>query len=253
MIKFFIIGGQRCGTQSFFSYLSQHPFMMAGVPTSSGFFDEDYTKGIEWYQKEFARLNDFPLDDIPSEHLLGECSPGYLYHPYVCERIKRTCPEAKFIVLLRNPTDRAYSHYLYATHLGHEKLKFTFALKMEPKRLERGAFLMRDNPFHHSKNHDLYAYVSHGFYARFLRRWLDVFPRERFLILRSEEFFAEPVAEAIRAYQFLGLPEFTPQYMDPPRESPYEVLTESTRAFVNRIFTTPNEDLCRLLRWDQSW
>ncbi|HMP97138.1 MAG TPA: sulfotransferase domain-containing protein [Kiritimatiellia bacterium] len=253
MIDFIVIGTHRGGTQSFYDYLLQHPHIVPALQPDSGFFDRNYSKGIEWYAHQFPLLSEYEAGQRPVGHITGENSSSYMYHPLVAERVKRHCPNAKFIVLLRNPTDRAYSHYRHSVRLGHETLKFRLALRMEPKRLERGTFLMRDNPYHVSLSHQMHSYVTHGFYARQLQVWFRHFGPSRFLILRSEDYFADPIAASVNAFAFLGLPEFTPQWMEPPYVNPYEVLTEETREKIDSIFKKSNEDLCRLLKWDRAW
>lgn len=253
MIDFMIIGTQRGGTSSFYDYLLQHPRIVSAVTPSLNFFDQQFIKGVEWYQRQFPLLSEYAPDQRPSGHITGETSPYYLHHPLVPERIKRHCPHAKFIVLLRNPTDRAYSHFRYATEKGHENLAFGLALRMEAKRLERGRFHMQDNPYHVSQSSLFFSYISHGLYARQLSHWFRFFRKDQFLILKSEDYFANPLPEVIKAFAFLGLSGFEPRLMDPPHVNPYEVLTPETRKKIDRVFEKSNEDLCRLLGWKQAW
>lgn len=151
MIDFMIIGTQHGGTDSFYRYLQQHPQVVPTYRPELNFFDQNYSKGIEWYSKQFPLLSEYPDGHRPQGHVTGEASPYYMYHPLVAERIKRHCPETKFIVLLRNPTDRAYTHFRHAVQAGSEPLSFPDALKLEAKRLERGKFNLMDNPFHKSE------------------------------------------------------------------------------------------------------
>ncbi|HMP88566.1 MAG TPA: sulfotransferase domain-containing protein [Kiritimatiellia bacterium] len=253
MIDFIIIGTQRGGTHSFYEYLIQHPQVVPSLQPTVAYFDKHFSMGNEWYIEQFPLLSKYKDGERPKGHITGEASPYYMYHPLVPERVKRFCPMAKFIVLLRNPTDRAYSHFRMSVAGGHENLAFEFALKMEPKRLERGRFLMRDNPYHDPPNHRYHSYISHGMYARQLKHWMQYFRKDQFFVFRSEDYYANPVEYAMRAYKFLGLPDFTPDLMDPPYVNPYEMLTVETRKRIDKIFEKSNEDLCRLLGWSEAW
>jgi len=253
MIDFIIIGTQRGGTHSFYDYLIQHPQIVPSLKPAIGYFDQHFSMGIEWYTEQFPLLSQYSDRDRPKGHITGEASPYYMYHPLVAERVKRYCPLAKFIVMLRNPTDRAYSHFRMAVDSGQETLPFELALKMEPKRLERGRFLIRDNPFHDPASHRHHSYISHGMYTRQLKHWMQYFRRDQFFVIRSEDYFSDPIPLVVKAYEFLGLQEYSPDLMDPPYVNPYEILTDETRKKVDRIFERSNEELCKLLGWTHAW
>src|SRR3712207_6690007 len=100
---FVIIGTQRGGTTSLYHYLSKHPEVLPALRKEIHFFDLNFDRGLDWYLAHFAR------QDQPG--LVGEASPLYMFHRDVPERVRRVLPNAKFIALLRNPVDRAYSQY----------------------------------------------------------------------------------------------------------------------------------------------
>jgi len=253
MLDFMIIGTQKGGTQSFYRYLMQHPQVMPSYRPDLNFFDQNYSKGIEWYSRQFPLLSEYPDGQRPQGHITGEASPYYMYHPLVAERIKRHCPRTKFIVLLRNPTDRAYSHFRYAVQNGSESLSFSDALKLEAKRLERGKYNLMDNPFHQTKSAQFYSYISHGFYAHQLRSWFQIFDRDQFLIVRSEDYFKDPLPHVIRAHKFLGLTPNEAIKAEPVRSSSHASLSEGTRKIIEKIFYRPNEELCQMLGWAHAW
>src|SRR5215213_2627672 len=97
---FIIIGTQRGGTTSLYRYLTAHPDIGQAFRKEVHFFDRYYNKGIDWYLANFPLRGEFPI--------VGEASPYYVFHPDVPERILAAVSQAKFIVLLRNPVDRAY-------------------------------------------------------------------------------------------------------------------------------------------------
>src|SRR5579885_2674785 len=123
---FIIIGTQRGGTTSLYAYLGQHPQIAPAVIKEVHFFDNNYERGVGWYRTQFPFLIEKSIaKNIGQQNFItGEASPYYLFHPHVPERAAKVVPGAKLIVLLRNPIDRAYSHYYHEVELGHEKLSF---------------------------------------------------------------------------------------------------------------------------------
>src|SRR5437016_5579333 len=172
---FIIIGAQRCGTTSLFEYLARHPSFSLPSQKELHFFDYQYHNGADWYRKQFPLL----LGGV----ITGEASPYYLLHPHVPRRIRDWNPDVKLIVLLRNPVDRAYSHYYHEVRLEAEPLDFEAALDVEAERMEGQVERMRADPYYYSYNHQHFSYVSRGIYIHQLESWMtSVFSREQVLI-----------------------------------------------------------------------
>jgi len=111
------VGAQKAGTSSLYSYMVQHPQVLPAARKEIHYFDRHYDKGLRWYRRHFplrARLS--------SERLSGEASPYYLFHPHAPRRIAETLPDARILMLLRNPANRAISHYFHEARVGREKL-----------------------------------------------------------------------------------------------------------------------------------
>lgn len=126
---FLIIGAQRCGTISFYRLLCQHPLVEGAARKEVHYFDLHFQKGEEWYRSFFPEAE-------REDRVTGESSPYYIFHPLSAERAARLVPGARLIVLLRNPVDRAYSHYQHGLRRGYETLPtFEQALEAEPGRL----------------------------------------------------------------------------------------------------------------------
>ena len=101
---FVIIGAQKSGTSSLYDFVVQHPAILPAAKKELHYFSLGYKKGEYWYRLRF------PIR--ASQKLLsGEASPIYLFYPMVPGRMKKLLPDVKLIVILRNPVDRAYSHY----------------------------------------------------------------------------------------------------------------------------------------------
>lgn len=110
---FLIIGVQKCGTTSLHEFICQHPCVIPPTKKEIHYFSTFYAQNIRWYKTHFPLLiKKNILEKIKGHKVItGEASPYYIYHPLAAKRIRETIPEAKFIVIFRNPVDRAYSHY----------------------------------------------------------------------------------------------------------------------------------------------
>jgi hypothetical protein len=162
-------------------------------------------------------------------------------------------PEAKLIALVRNPVDRALSHYQHEVALGREPLSFDEALAAEDERTVGEEERLREDPRYFSHAWWNYTYKARGRYAEQLERWLDVFPRERLLVLPSEELLAEPERAHGRVLEFLGAdPHRLGSY---PRvfERRYEGMSPDTRERLAAEFAEPNRRLYELLGRDLGW
>lgn len=205
---FIIIGAMRGGTTSLYSYLSEHPCIGPAYMKEVHFFDVHYAKGLYWYRSQFpsAIQKYYSERKQKNSFLTGEASPYYLFHPYAPQRIKKTLPHVKLVVLLRNPVERAYSHYSHEVAGRHETLSFEEAIEREEERIgpEREK-LARDEQYV-SFNHRHFSYLARGKYVDQLKLWLDVFPREQLLILKSEDFYADPATSLAQTLEFIGLP-----------------------------------------------
>ena len=137
--------------------------------------------------------------------LMGEASPYYLSHPLASERIAQTCPNVRLIVLLRNPVARAYSHYWHQVRRGNEKLSFEQALDREDARLEGEVARVRANPEYCSLHLQRHSYQYRGRYALHLSDWFRYFSRGQMLVLRSKDYFSEPLSVLDRVLTFLGV------------------------------------------------
>jgi len=244
---FLIIGGQRCGTTSLHHYLAAHPQVRAATGKELQFFSLYFDRGERWYRAHFPSAR-------PGVRSF-EASPYYLFHPSVPERVAATLPEARFVALLRDPVDRAYSHYLHTRSYGAEPMSFADAVAAEPERLAAALAGGPDTPTAHValRNH---SYLARGRYVEQLRRWCALVPRERILVLRSEDLYAEPARMYARVLEFLDLDPFTPSgFARHTRrvDRGSGELTAQLRAELNAHFAPYNARLVDLLDWPTTW
>jgi hypothetical protein len=243
---FLILGTMRGGTTSLYVYLKEHPGVVGALRKEIHFFDLNYSRGWQWY------LSHFPLRGSRA-FLTGESSPNYLYYAESVGRIVYTLPEAKFIALLRNPIDRAYSHYQHEVAMGFETLSFENALRRECD-TEVDPWQLRDLSERGIYYRDHFSYLSRGIYVTQLKRWMEKVSRDRLLILKSESFFNDPAAVLSQVLDFLGLPPSNRKTFKKWNQEQYEPMSEATRAHLRLFFKPHNDELSHLLNTDfQEW
>lgn len=208
---FLIVGAQKCGTTSLYRNLVGHPSIVPARIKEVHFFNNSHNYfqgGVGWYKAHFPTfLRKYYITHFRrKDFLTGEASPFYMYHPHAPRRISELLPEAKLIVILRNPVDRAYSHYHHEVERGCETVSFEDAIRLEEERL-RGEFdkLMQDEHYTSWKyNHN--SYLLRGVYVDQIKRIHTYFDKSQVLILKSEDFFRDSQATIEKILQFLGLP-----------------------------------------------
>lgn len=245
--SFLIIGTQKGGTTSLYHDLTEHPDIRASSVKEVHFFDEQYAKGFDWYRKNFP-------PNLSEGQIAGEASPYYLFHPHAPARAAEWLPQAKLIVMLRNPIERAYSHYQMMVRRGLESLPFAEALKAEPSRVEAEYERMRREPRYESPNCSFYSYLKRGLYAEQLERWYRYFPADQILVLNSEEWFRNPAPLYREVLQFLGLPLREPETYAKLNEGSYEEqIPPDVVAWMKAYYEEPNRRLFELLGTVYEW
>ena len=243
-----MIGGMKCGTTSLFQYLQQHPGVSKVYVEEVHYFDLNYHRGLNWYRAHFPMM-----DKGDGRRISGDDSPYYIYHPLVPDRIKQDLPDVRLIALLRDPVDRAYSHYHHERRRGREDLSFEEALDKEGERLAGEEEQMRKDPGYVSMHHQRHSYVSRGRYAEQLRTWFDVFPKDRFLILQSEAMFHRPQAVLDRVLAFLDLPPMRLPDYDVFNPGSYPEMRPETHQMLSEHFAPHNEELFELIGERFDW
>ena len=252
---FLIIGAARSGTTSLYEYLIQHPSIMPAVGKEVYFFDKKYDKGINWYRSFFpTKLSKSRLENqLSTKCITGEATPRYLYHPHTPKRVKEYIPNVKLIALLRNPIERAYSHYQMSFRKGNENLSFEEAIEKEEERIRIDAQKMFDDENFYSVDFYLHSYLTRGIYAVQLERWFKYFPREQFLILNSEDFYKNTKEVYKRVLDFLDVPDFIPDISTKHKQKEYSSINPKTRENLVDYFKPHNERLYKLLGVNFNW
>jgi hypothetical protein len=197
---FLVLGTQKGGTTSLFAYLADHPQVIAPTAKELHHFDYRYHRGSIWYRSRFPLRAS--LRHREGGGRTGEASPSYLFHPDVPGRVAADLPDARLVVLLRDPVERAHSHWRHQVRLGVEQLAFADAVEAEAERLSApDADVGLFSPLRE------FSYVHRGRYGEQLARWIDAVGRERLLVLRSDDLFTRPGPTYAAVLRFLDLDE----------------------------------------------
>jgi hypothetical protein len=193
-LDFIIIGAQKCGTTSLHKYLESHPELYLLPEKEVPYFsNEDYrSRGWDWYVKDF-------FAQAPPGKLWGKSTPAYMTSFEVPGRIQAQMPDAKLIALLRNPVDRAFSHYKMMVKRKRETRGFAEVVgeKLQPGNLRQDRLLPPGTEDD--------GYLTMGEYGRILEKYLQFFPRRQLLVLFTEDLERDSGAVLKRVLQFLNV------------------------------------------------
>lgn len=255
---FVILGGQRCGTSSLYKYLGRHPEIAPSLRKEIEYFTVDYGKGENWYRAHFPLRMRRMLHRAMGRRLFTfEATPDYLFDPRAPERLRKLLPGARLVVLLREPVERAFSHYHHMARLGLEDLGFAEAIAAEDDRLAGQLEQMQNDPLSRVLPFRRHSYFARGLYADQLERWFEQFPREQFLILRSSDFFRDPRAVLEQILEFIGAEPWAPaefrnySYTKTPAENPD--IPHPVAFQLTGRFAAPNRRLEELVGIDLAW
>jgi len=245
---FLVIGVMKGGTTSFFNYLARHPQIRPPFRKEIKFFDIHYSQGLGWYRAHFPMRF-----KMKPGTLTGEATPYYIFHPTAPQRIAKVLPEAKLIALLRNPVDRAYSHYNHMVRVGREPLAFEEAIQQEARRLSGEEEKIVADPCYSTFNHLHYSYLARGRYLEQLEKWFSVLPRGQMLIVASEELYTSPASAYRQAVEFLGLSAWQPADFHVYKQGVYEEMPAATRKHLVDYYRPYNRALYDYLNRDFDW
>lgn len=216
---FLIIGAKRAGTTWLYAALLEHPQVLPMFPSATvlplrthpkgvHYFDIGYDGGERWYRSHFPTAGYRRVRSALGRRpvVAGEASPYYLFHPLAASRAACELPAARIVVMLRDPVERAFSHYKEQRALGNEPLpRFEDALAAEDDRLAGEHERLTTDTHAVSIAHEHQSYVAQGRYADCLARWMRAYPATSVSVLFSAELFADPQGGYDRLCRFLGL------------------------------------------------
>ena len=244
--NFIIIGAMKAGTTSLYEYINQHPQALPCAQKEVHFFVHHYDKGLDWY------LAHFPPIPKGENFITGEASPGYLCNT-VQPQVQATFPQIKLIAVLRNPIDRAISHYYHNVKHGIEIRSFEAAMNAEIEAISR---LSDINLVRETKNWSKQqGYLFTGLYVYYLQKWLATFDRQQLLVIKSEDLYEQPQATMQNVFDFLELPDFKNDKYTNHLPGSYKKLSNSDPKYqlIADVFHIHNQRLTDYLQQPFTW
>ena len=222
LIQFLIGGVQKGGTSALAQYLGDHPdVLLPGGKEAHVFDDPEFDEDWSAQRIDAQYRAHFPASTTSALH--GDATPIYSFQPRLVARIARYNPAMKWIILLRDPIERAISHYYMERSRGLEQLPLWAALLAEPWRLHgRMQDLSLNSPLR------CHSYCTRGFYSQQLDVLYGNFPGEQILLLRSKDLLADPTGCLRRVHTHLGLAPAT------QRTEPYQKVFSGSYAGGNK-------------------
>ena len=201
--NFIVLGTQKGGTTTLHQLLSRHPDIFLPHQKEVHYFSLNDHESLSWYSSNYQEATGYQL--------CGDITPYYLFHPRCPHGIHEALPQVKLIALLRDPVERAISHFFHAKRHGFEPLDLEAALAAEPTRLaDAQAALQQPGSVHFS--HQKHSYVSRSRYEEQLKHYEALFPNEQILVCRSEDLFSNMQSCLDRITHYLGVaPLFAPE------------------------------------------
>jgi hypothetical protein len=246
-----ILGTQKGGTTSLSYYLNQNPNTAKAIKKEIGYFNQFSLKNSLWYQTHF------PLRSTAHNKFIFDATPDYLVHPLAPQRVFNLYPDMKFIILLRNPIDRSYSHYFHRIRNFREKRGFDEVIHELLQSTPIDPFYEAIN-----KKHDpdgdyqyyFYNYLERGKYVEQLERWFEYFPREQFLILNSEYFYKNTTASLKQICNFVGIEYWIDTELKAKNKGEKESkMNSEIREILANYYNPYNEKLYQLLGVNYRW
>lgn len=185
--SFFIIGTQKAGTSSVLSYLVQHPSVIPPIIKELHYFNMNYCRGAQYFHSLF-RIN------VSARAITGEATPDYIDFPLTPLRLQRYSQDLKLIVVLRDPVQRAFSHFSFVQSYDkyESSISFEKGLLLENDRLRQAFSQLENDPAASARAISNYGYVYKGEYVTHIKKWLDYFDRSKILILCFSELKNNP-------------------------------------------------------------
>lgn len=253
---FIVIGGMKCASTSLHHLVQQHPDVAKSVMKETNHFSNHFRRSLRWYRTNFAPKSSARRHEEQTgrKMITGESSPLYIFHPLAAKRIYEAYPNAKLILVIRNPIDRAWSHFKQMERRKHEPLSFEEALEQEPGRIngEMEKLIAGEIDFSPQLVH--FTYLERGKYLNQIKKFHEYFPKEQLMIIKTEDFKQDQKAILDRTCEFLGLSPY-----EWPKIKSYNVggysekMKPETRQFLQEYFEPHNAALSEYLNKDFNW
>lgn len=246
--NFFILGAAKSGTTSLHRYLSECPDIAMSNPKEPYFFEAQYRWGAtHYFNRHFGHWK--------GEGLVGEARHRNLYLPHVPPRIHEYNPDARLVVILRNPVERAVSHWWHWYSRGEETLPLRAALEADLLRIREGAKQPEElyvQALYEGREREMRTYVDSGYYMQQIGRYIELFGAERLHTILFDDVVADPEGMMADTLRFLGVDESLAAGIAYPVCNPslagmLEHVDAETLAWLQAHYASHNEHLARFL------
>lgn len=236
-----IIGAQKSGTTSLYSYLALHPQVRPSYVKEIHYYNKHFAKGKKWYRAHFPLGS---LDREKRDFITGEASTMYLHDPDSPARMYADVPRVKLMVVLRNPVGRAVSHYHHRVRSGREMRSFDDALGSALIKVKAGEYVSGTET----------DYLRYGCYAKDIQHWLAIFPEEQLRVIQAEALFERPAPIFKEVSEFLGIDYLEPASSRRFNTGGYKKEGTSLLSEIEEYFKPFNEALYQMplvrFRWE---
>jgi len=238
-LDFAIVGAQKAGTTALYHFLSQHPKVLFGSTKELHYFDNDAnfdSNNREINNKKLGKL----FERLPRSKgvVLGDATPITMFYPNAIDRLVLHNPRAKIICVLRNPVDRAYSHWKMEVARKKEELSFEEAIFNEAKRI------VDDNTFR------TYSYFQRGLYSKQIQKLKNAFAEENCLFLRHEDLRNNHNGTLDSAFNFLGIDSLVIEQQIIHKSNDKHKMNLDTKNRLTELYLEEIQKTEKLLNWD---
>ncbi len=240
LVHFIICGTQKGGTTALDAYLREHPEICMADTKEVHFFDNE--SFFQSGKPDYSHYHSF-FHPRPAHRLTGEATPIYMYWKDAPGRMREYNPDLKLIVILRNPIERAYSHWNMEQSNKTDNLLFWDALQSEKERCREAL----------PHQHRVYSYMDRGFYLEQLKRLWSFFPAENVLVMKSETLRNHHQAALRDVCDFLGVNHFHQIREKEVHARPYPAgMADREREYLRSVFEQEIRGIEQALGWDCS-
>ena len=231
--NFFILGSAKSGTTTLYHFLKQHPDIYLTDEKEPNF----YNKGFRIIKSEADYRSLY--SQVTTELIIGEASHAYLTDFSCAETLQKNCPDAKFMVILRNPAERAYSLYKHMLRHGYETINsFELALEQEEYRLNSNEFISSCD-----ENINNFAYFKSGLYGQQIEHYFKYFKKEQFHFLTLKDLAEKPQETLNKALDFLNLQANNEQKLTTQNDSKKTPISPGLRKWMRTTFKSSSHSI----------
>lgn len=249
---FIIIGSMKSGTTSLYYNTCEHPCVIPAAYDELGFFDKNYTLGINWYRSLFpTNLHKNYVKKRHSKALTGEDTPFYFWSPIAAERISDLLPNIKLLVILRNPIDRAYSEYQDVVKANPNTLLFDELIKYEIEKLQNQEIKITNENY--QMFNEKHSYLLKGLYVKQLQIWTKLFSLKQMFVISLEDLTKNPTQTMNQVFKFLNLPEYSIKNPQKRKMKKYPDMNSNIRKTLIEFYKSHNEQLYNLIQKNFNW